>query len=141
MFVSCFYRKITFMGAGSGKTSEYRYREYAPVYVCWKECNRGVTNRCCWAWWMLHSLSCTEGHRGQSGLRFKSGKLIGWLCLSPATSLVLQSAAVLVSRPDQVNYLRDTTGEYGLHHVIEQNITLASIYLCNRAGNSLLLLF
>lgn len=51
------------------------------------------------------------------------------VCVSPATSLVLQSAAVLVSRPDQVNYLGDTTGEYGLHHVIEQNTTLASIYI------------
>lgn len=65
----------------------------------------------------------------------KSRKLIGWLCLSPATSLVLQSAAILVSRPDQVNYLRDTTGEYGLHHVIEQNTTLASIHLCDRIGS------
>lgn len=63
---------------------------------------------------------------------FNSGKLIGWQCLSPATSLVLQSAAILVSRPDQVNYLGDTTGEYGLHRVIEQNTTLASIHLCNR---------
>lgn len=81
-----------------------------------------------WTWW-------------QSGLGLKSGKLIGWLCLSPATSLVLQSAAVLVSRPDQVNYLRDTTGEYGLHHVIEQNTTLTSIHLCDRVCSSLLLLF
>lgn len=61
-----------------------------------------------------------------------------WLCLSPATSLVLQSAAILVSRPDQVNYLGDTTGEYGLHHVIEQNTTLASIHLCDRVGSGLL---
>lgn len=67
-----------------------------------------------------------------------SGKLVGWLCLSPATSLVLQSAAILVSRPDQVNYLGDTTGEYGLHHVIEQNTTFASIHLCERFGSCLL---
>lgn len=75
------------------------------------------------------------------GREFKSGKLIGWLCLSPATSLVLQSAAVLVSRPDQVNYLRDTTGEYGLHHVIEQNTTLASIHLCDRVRQVVLRFF
>ena len=56
------------------------------------------------------------------------------VCVSPATSLVLQSAAILVSRPDQVNYLGDTTGEYGLHHVIEQNTTLASIHLKGLIG-------
>lgn len=70
-----------------------------------------------------------------------SGKLVGWLCLSPATSLVLQSAAILVSRPDQVNYLGDTTGEYGLHHVIEQNTTFASIHLCETVGKLFALVF
>lgn len=137
MFVRASIGRLHSQEITGDRKRNYRVRECTCVRK--NKCYKGVsgidaTGVGKWKW-KLYCLSYTRGYRRYNGSQerkegLKSRKLIGWLCLSPATSLVLQSAAILVSRPDQVNYLRDTTGEYGLHHVIEQNTTHSHQYTC-----------